>query len=77
MTSAKFSGFLTPSPPCQHFGPNHSIKIKQPVKEDGRGGKAATYGDPHIQVRRDGAEDGEKEPLQKVPRQFGRIAITR
>ena len=30
MTSAKFSGFLTPSPPCLHFGPIHSTKFTQP-----------------------------------------------
>ena len=30
MTSAKISGFFTPSPPCQHFGPICSTKITQP-----------------------------------------------
>ena len=32
MTSAKFSGFLTPLPPspCQHFEPTYSTKITQP-----------------------------------------------
>ena len=30
MTSAKFSVFLTPSPPCLHFGPIHSTKFTQP-----------------------------------------------
>ena len=30
MTSAKFLGFLTPSPPCQHFGLIYSTKITQP-----------------------------------------------
>ena len=30
MTSAKYSGFLTPSPPCQHFGPIYTTKIMQP-----------------------------------------------
>ena len=30
MTSAKFSGFWTPSPPCQHVGPIYSTKITQP-----------------------------------------------
>ena len=31
MTSAKFLGFLTPSPPCQHFGPIYSTKNTQPL----------------------------------------------
>ena len=30
MTSAKVSGFLTPSPPCLYFGPIHSTKFTQP-----------------------------------------------
>ena len=30
MTSAKFSGFLTPSPHCLHFGQIHSTKLMQP-----------------------------------------------
>ena len=30
MTSAKFSGFLTPPSPCQHFGPIYSTKIRPP-----------------------------------------------
>ena len=30
MTSAKFSEFLTPSPPCLHFGPIHISKFTQP-----------------------------------------------
>ena len=30
MTSAKFWVFLTPSPPCLHFGPIHSTKFTQP-----------------------------------------------
>ena len=30
MTSAEFSGFLTPSPPCLHFGPIPSTKFTQP-----------------------------------------------
>ena len=29
-TSAKFLGFLTPSPPCPHFGLIHSSKYTQP-----------------------------------------------
>ena len=34
MTSAKFSGFLTPPPsPCQHFGPIYSTKITQPMSD--------------------------------------------
>ena len=30
MTSAKFRGFLTPSPPCLHFGPIRSFIFVQP-----------------------------------------------
>ena len=30
VTSAKFLGFLTPFPPCLHFGPIHSTKFTQP-----------------------------------------------